>query len=376
MKNPFCLKPLPEGAAFCNREKEITELTRHAINCVNVVISAPRRYGKTSLVRRVQAILKRKAVNTVYIDFFGASNIEDISSRMAAGIYASIYKKESLFKKAFKFFSHLRPVIKPDPEAGISITMEVAKNVAGIDLLEETMKGLSEFLKKSTRSFNIALDEFQEITELKESGQIEGILRSYIQHQKNVSYFFVGSRRRILLDIFNNRKRPFYKSAINMTLMQLPRNKVVEYLTDVFGKNGKDCPQYLAGEIYDITEGNPYYIQKLSYYVFEKATHRINKKTLNYALRQMLYEETPLFEAMLQNLRPGQMSFLYSLAKESTKTPFKTDYLLRHHLGSMGGVQAAIKKLVSLDYIEKTAQGWKVVDPIFALWLRNRKKME
>ena len=161
-----------------------------------------------------------------------------------------------------------------------------------------------------------------------------------------------------------------------MTLSQLPDAAVVRYLTDVFGKNGRNCPQHLAMEIYDITEGNPYYTQKLSYYIFETAGHKIDRRMLNYAMRQMLYDETPLFEVMLQNLKSGQITFLYSLAEEITKTPFANNYLVRHRLGSMGGVQAAIKKLVLLDYIEKTTQGWKVVDPIFALWLRNKEKME
>ncbi|MEW6558336.1 MAG: hypothetical protein AB1349_13480 [Elusimicrobiota bacterium] len=90
----------------------------------------------------------------------------------------------------------------------------------------------------------------------------------------------------------------------------------------------------------------------------------------------MLSEETPLFEMMLQNLRPGQISFLIALAKESTKTPFTTDYLLRHHLGSIGGVQAAIRKLISLDYIKRTDSIWEVTDPVFALWLRKKQGME
>jgi hypothetical protein len=75
---------------------------------------------------------------------------------------------------------------------------------------------------------------------------------------------------------------------------------------------------------------------------------------------------------MLQNLHPGQVSFLIALSKEPTATPFNTDYLNAHNLGSLGGVQSAMKKLTSLDYIEKTASSWKVVDPIFTLWL-NRK---
>lgn len=90
----------------------------------------------------------------------------------------------------------------------------------------------------------------------------------------------------------------------------------------------------------------------------------------------MLLEETPLFELMLQALRPRQIALLYAIAKEATKTPFANAYLARHRLGSLGGVQAAIKKLPEMDYLEKTAAGWKVVGPIFANWLRQKEAME
>jgi len=90
----------------------------------------------------------------------------------------------------------------------------------------------------------------------------------------------------------------------------------------------------------------------------------------------MLCEETPMFEAMLQALRPRQISLLGAIAKEPVAAPFAVEYINRHRLGSLGGVQAAMKKLSEIDYIEKTAIGWKVPDPLFALWLKRKEAME
>lgn len=97
---------------------------------------------------------------------------------------------------------------------------------------------------------------------------------------------------------------------------------------------------------------------------------------LNAGLSQMLCEETPMFEAMLQALRPRQISLLGAIAKEPVAAPFAVEYINRHRLGSLGGVQAAMKKLSEIDYIEKTAIGWKVPDPLFALWLKRKEAME
>ena len=86
MRNPFYLKPLPLTVPFCNREKEIDDLVRHAGNLTNVVLSSPRRYGKTSLIKRVQNILGKKGTLIVYADYFGVTSVDEFVSRFAGGI--------------------------------------------------------------------------------------------------------------------------------------------------------------------------------------------------------------------------------------------------------------------------------------------------
>ena len=51
--NPFRYGALALDEAFTNREDEIRELTRDILNGQDVVVLAPRRYGKTSLLWRV-----------------------------------------------------------------------------------------------------------------------------------------------------------------------------------------------------------------------------------------------------------------------------------------------------------------------------------
>ena len=51
------------------------------------------------------------------------------------------------------------------------------------------------------------------------------------------------------------------------------------------------------------------------------------------------------------------------------KNPF---IINRHDLGSIGGVQAALKKLRQLDLVEKDPDGrHQLVDPIFKMWLQK-----
>jgi len=139
--------------------------------------------------------------------------------------------------------------------------------VPGIDLLDNVLEELGNFIRKESVKAHIVFDEFQEITQLKNSS-IEGVLRKHIQEHQ-ASYFFVGSRRRVLLDIFNSKNRPFYQSAIMFPLRPLPPDEIVVFLVEGFSRGGKKCPKSVAEEISERVRGYPYYVQALAYHIFE-----------------------------------------------------------------------------------------------------------
>ena len=373
IRNPFSLKEISIEEPFCDRKTEIKELTSHALNYANIVLYSPRRYGKTSLVKRVQKATEEHGIITIYADFFGVSNIETVASKFATYLYSYCHHDENLFKKAIRLMSIWRPVIKPDPEMGVIITAEPTTQMSGLKLLEETFSLFGKFIKEHPPGFHIVLDEFQEITDLHESKQIEGILRSQIQTHTNVSYFFVGSRRRILLDIFNEEKRPFYKSAINYALGPLPKKEALAFIVDRFSAAGKTCSSQIASRVYDKVQGYPYYLQRIPYSMHEISGKILKSEDYERALGEVLQEGKPFFEAKLERLYPVWKQLLYALAREPVTSPLSTTYLRRHNLSSPGSVQPALKNLIALDYVEKREENgrYHIVDPIFDLHLKQ-----
>jgi AAA+ ATPase superfamily predicted ATPase len=362
---------LPLTAPFCDRKKETKELLSHARNRANVVLFSPRRYGKTSLVKRIQAELPRGGITALYVDFFGVYSLEDIASRLASRLYSFCYKDENFLKKAMRFLSSWRPVIRPDPEYGMSITAEPAGKRRGFELLEDVLAGFGKFMETGKKGFHVVIDEFQEIAELRESLQIEGIMRSHIQTHKNASYFFVGSRRRILSEIFNERKRPFYRSAVNYPLGPLPLDESTTFIVEQFKRGGKTCPADIAGKIAKRVGGYPYYIQRVPYSIYEVSGKHVTEEDYSKGFIKAVSEERSLYEAMLQILAPQQIKLLSALSEEPTDKPYSTEYMNRYNLGSIGGVQGAIKRLIDLDYIEKKNEMLYVVDTVFGLWIRH-----
>jgi hypothetical protein len=373
MPNPFYLQEVPVNAPFCNRAKELKELQSYAEGGANVVLFSPRRYGKTSLVKRIQKKLSDKGAVTIFADFFGVASVDDVAMRLAKAVFAVTHSKDPLWKKALKTIRSFRPVLKPDLEGGISLSVEPSSaGRSGLILFEETMDSLADFINIIHCSVHIALDEFQEIVILKESLQVEAAMRTRVQ-QKQASYFFIGSRRRILLGIFNERQRPFFQSAINYPLKKLPVDELVEFIAEQFTKNKRKCNQDIARQLVSLVGCHPYYSQKLAFFVYE-LSGTVTEEAIHNGMEKLVLSEKPVFEAIIQPLSPHQRLLLQALAKEPTQKLLASDYIRNHRLGSVGGVQHSARLVEDLDLIEKDEEtgSWRVVDPVFAMWLRKQ----
>ncbi len=372
MANPFTLRIIPPDFPFCNRVEELKKLHSHANNNANIVLFSPRRYGKTSLIKRLQARLADQGFFTVYADFFMATSEGDIARRIAKSVYSVLHARESFMDKGIHFlkiFKTFRPVFKPFPETGFSLTLEaIPSRAPEIDLVDKVMEELGNFIHKESLKAHIVFDEFQEITELKNSS-IEGVLRKHIQEHQ-ASYFFVGSRRRILLDIFNNKNRPFYQSAIMFPLGPFPHDEIVAFLIKGFDRGGKKCPKSVAEKISERVRQYPYYVQALAYHIFEISGTLIAGDDIETGFDNMLASESYSYEAVVQGLTGPQIGLLKALAADPASKILSTEYMERHRL-SVGGVEYARTKLEHLDVIENHNNVWQVVDPVFSRWLEQ-----
>ncbi|HZX11266.1 MAG TPA: ATP-binding protein [Acidobacteriota bacterium] len=370
MANPFTIG-IARKDNFCNRQKELKDLTDFANSGQDVVLYSPRRYGKSSLVFQVFRELEKKGFLTVYVDLFPISSEADLISRFAASVIKGIGQgadPRTFKERIMNLFSSLIPSFEVKPD-GLSISVKFDRSTKKEVLLDDLMKGMYNFVKRKKLRACISLDEFQEITELPESKSIEGILRSHMQLHKEIAYFFIGSRRRIIKDIFTDKNRPFYKSAFLYTLKDIPKHEFVNFLENKFKETGKNCPINRAEEIYDRTEGYPYYVQKLALLIWNLTEKIVTSEAVQRAYRLLLESEAADFEGIWNGLSLGQKSVLKAIANEPTAFPFSKQYLERYGY-SAGGAQKAIKALISKDLIQRDEENrYRLTDPIMAKWL-------
>ena len=374
MSDPFTLL-VAKQEKFCDRDNERVELIDHIRNIHNVVLSAKRRMGKSSLVEQVFTEVEREGILTVYADFFPVTSERDFISIFASAIVKGVgggaADARSFIEKVSSIFTRIIPSIDLKPEgASIDIKLDMT---AGVDrLLEDLMDGLYKYAERKKQRIAVCLDEFQEITELKESKKIEGTLRSRIQLGENINFLFVGSRRKILKDMFTKEKKPFYKIAYPMEIVEIPRAEFVSYIEERFESTGKTCPPDVAGLIYDFVAGHTYYVQKLASLSWSLTEYLCDESIVRVAYKNLLKIEVATeLVGIWRGLSLGQKGVMKALAKEPTKSPYSLEFSTTHGLAT-GTIQRALDTLLEEDYVEILEDGtYRLTNPVFQAWLSD-----
>ena len=103
MKNPFTFSSYVIGDAFCNRQKELSELLKYITASQNVLLFSHRRYGKSSLIRQVFHDIKEKNldIGTMHVELYGTISEKDFIVRS----FQCLNQLESNFDKLLKSMS-------------------------------------------------------------------------------------------------------------------------------------------------------------------------------------------------------------------------------------------------------------------------------
>lgn len=373
MRNPFILKALPPDRPFCNRVAELEGLKDHARAGADVVLSSPRRYGKTSLVFRVLDQLESDGYLTIYTTFDQIDSPENAAKILAQGITSAIQRREKGLDKAIRWakaaLTGFQPAATIDQNGTPVFTVAPRLGASGLDLLEQTMQDLEAMSAKLDGKVVLVFDEFQEVTKLPNSGGVEGLLRTRIQAQ-HFSHFFVGSRRSVLEAMFTDRGRPFFKSALMLNLAPLPASDLIPYYIGRFKEGNVHCTEEVAAFLCNCSRGYGFYAQQLGYYAYSFAGEEVLISNAEKAFDMVLEQASPGFEILLSNLKLNQIKLLKALAAEQTLELTSGEYLKCHGLIA-SNVAYAKTVLTELDLIEKSPDGWRLTDHVFGEWLNR-----
>ena len=70
MENPFVFGKAAEGSYFTDRKEDARRLTANLTHGINTILISPRRWGKTSLVKKVISDIDSPDIKIVFVDVF------------------------------------------------------------------------------------------------------------------------------------------------------------------------------------------------------------------------------------------------------------------------------------------------------------------
>jgi hypothetical protein len=375
--NPFQYGALALDQAFTNRESEIAELSADVRNGQDVVVFAPRRYGKSSLIWRVVQRLVKRGVLVGQIDLMSTPTREKFAERLAKTIHDEMASRLFKARERLAVFSGLRvtPTITVNPDDGsISFTFDARAARADIDAtLEELFALPGRIGADRGRRAALVFDEFQEVVEIDPG--LPKLMRSAFQEQPEVSHVYLGSKRHMMARIFNDANEPFWRSAKQMELGVIEPAAFEPWVVERFEQTGKRVSEDALARAFEITGGHPYATQELFYFLWGQTSARATAGVdqLELALEGTLRSENAHFGLLWESLAAAQRLVLLALAEEQPGHPLTSDFQRRHSLPATPTVQTALGALVRAELVTRRGRGeYTIAEPFLAEWLRRR----
>src|SRR5574338_1141990 len=377
MPNPFVYGEVVPLSAFADRVGELEQLVTDLGNAQKVFLISPRRYGKSSLIRRALASLERHGSLTVEV------TVASYSSYLAflEGYARAIAAVQTPWDRARAWLREAlgpsRPEIRVEPELGGTLTVAFpsASTARDVERLAPEVFALPARLAHSrNRSVVVALDEFQAIAGF-DGGTVEQALRAAIQTQRNVGYVFAGSEPS-LMERMLGPKRPFYKAGPVMRLGRIPPAEFAAFVESRFTRSGIRPEPGLGGASVDLAGNMPYDVQRLAHETWDdvkaEGRKRVTEEDLHRTLKRLLAQNDTMFENLWQRLTLVQRATLRAVVVTDGRALLSAEARARYRLGGTSTVQAALAALAREDVIAREGDRYLVNDSLFREWVARK----
>lgn len=316
----------------------------------------PRRFGKTSVLRKVESILAEAGTSVIWIDLYETRSTADLVVRVddalnntsgsirekASAIASSMSVNLGMFKLEFA-----RPASqRPNAEASLHLMLDLLVRSA------------------TAHPTVIIIDEFTGINGVAGAA---ALLRTKVQHHvQEVGLLFAGSEPTAMAAMFTDVSQPFYAQADIVEIEGFSPADLNAIIADGFTSTNR-VPGELASLVHQFTSGHPYRAMQLAdatwrltepgeevtTEIWANALDQIRKST-GPGLETLFSSFTSSTQAVLRAIAGGRNLFGASLELFGT---------------SSGGVSAARDRLIAAGTI---SQELTVTDPLLADWIKQR----
>lgn len=354
MANPFKFGTVVDEPYFTDRVQELAQI-EHVLDSPNhLVLISPRRYGKSSLVRKA---VKRSGRTAVSVNLQMAVDAEDLASLLLKEVFRS-----HPWEKVKHLMTHFRfmPTFSTTP-TGDSIDISFQPLVDATVVLEDALALLEKVGRPDNRLI-VVLDEFQEIMGMEKG--LDKKMRAVMQEQQNINYIILGSQESMMTEIFERKKSPFYHFGSLMGLKKIPYEDFKNYIAERLPLRDASSCRDIAADILEVTRCHPYYTQQLASQVWEILSYQqADSNVVRQAVEQLTDAHDYDYERLWLNFNRSDRRVLQqlSLGKKPSadrSVPTSTIY-------------STVKRLIKAGYVLRNEE-YEMEDPFFKRWIQRR----
>lgn len=357
------------GDAFYDRVVERKALKHHIENGRHTALIAPRRFGKTSLLKKV---LDDAKIHYIWLDFMAITSREEAQQRFLNHIAELIVKiaasQEKLLKKMLQTFTKFKPEITLGIPGVLSVAFKLEKIPhAGV---MDALLLLDQLAQEHKIRLAIVCDEFQEIISIDQDATLQASIRHAAERAQAITYLFSGSKHRPLRRLFNGKENPLYALCELFTIERISEKDYREYLQkEAQAKWGFALNEEILQKIFQYTDFYPKYINalcaKLWFSDQEPTSELVDQCWENY----IFSKKTDIAEE-LSDLTLNQRKLLRYLCYHPTTSPYANETSKNSGL-AVSAIQTALPVLLDKDFVIDAGGCYRVLDPTFKYYFNK-----
>lgn len=342
------------------------------LNGQNLVLIAPRRFGKSSLLARAAQGVRQRGGRTGRVSLMRCASQRDVAeATLRAVLNGPLGWLHGQTAELMQLLRRIRlsPQATLDPHAPSGLSVSFGPHVADSPWQEALSDVVHLLGEAGDRAHPVAMifDEFQKAYEI--SPNIPDLMKDLVDELPAISFVFAGSKRHLMDAMVNDPARgALYHIGHKLYLGRIPKAEFTSYLVERAAAGGKGLGIGVAEAIYAAAMGVPNDVQLLAFWAYESAGREIDEAALQQALQIAVGDSKAEFEARFDALGLSQQRLLKLIAKRPLE--HLKGQVVQAELGvSHTSVAKAADSLVKTELIEMQDRRWRLASGLLREWL-------
>ena len=367
MDNPFHYGSAVSAEHFTDRTEELRILTTSLLQGQNVILLSPRRYGKTSLLRRAAGEATDAGGRVGLANLIQCSTRKEVAEELTTAIARGpLGRLSARLDELRRQLAGLRPTLSIEAH-GIKVSlMPLAPESDWTEEIRASLRILGRLYKRG-QPVSLIIDEFQRSAEIDPG--LPGVFKAMVDELEHVSLVFAGSRRHLMEELTAGPGAPLLGVGQRLNLGPIPADEMIPFLVERSRAGGKRLSEEVARHIYELAHGIPNHVQQLAFWAFTEGNRSIGDAEVERGLTTILSVSALDFAESYERLSGTQQRLIRALAREPTKDLYSRRFIERLDVANASVARKALQRLDEIELVELSPVGWRVANPFFERWL-------